>query len=103
MLCADISLFTQYFITKNSLISLSCCRRGGVEGHCGNHHRDGCHHLPAARGERRYNLRQVPELGPGVLRHPPPLRVVWAHLLLLADQRTPFQQDHTRERGGHAL
>ena len=98
-------LVTSNLIAKNSLISLSCCRRGGVEGHCGNHHRDGCHHLPAAGGEEEVSgatslhLRQVPALGPGVPLHPPLLRVVRPHLLLPANQGTP----HRKARGKLSL
>ena len=78
-----------------------------MEGHCGNHHRDGCHHLPAAGGEEEVpgatslHLRPVPALGPGSPLRPPPLRVVRDHLLLQADQATSVRPDHTRERGGH--
>ena len=78
-----------------------------MEGHCGNHHRDGCHHLPAAGGEEEVSgttslhLRPIPALGPGSPLRPPPLRVVRDHLLLQADQGTSVRPDHTRERGGH--
>ena len=58
-------------------------------------------------GRRRYLGQppsifvRFPALGPGSPLRPPPLRVVWDHLLLQADQGTSVQPDHTRERGGH--